>query len=70
MDSCAVNNVTNNERTFRGVLAIGMLTAAITGIVTSPMAIFSILIAVYLIMTATLGSDPIYTAAHAMKIDT
>ena len=65
MDSCAENNISNYERTFRGVLGTGMLTAVIGGVVTSPVTIFSILIAVHLIMTATLGSDPIYEATHA-----
>ena len=67
MNSVATNNVTNNERAFRGVLGIGMLTAAITGVVTSPMTIFGILIAAYLIMTASLGSDPIYAATRAHR---
>jgi hypothetical protein len=65
--SSGYQNVYKYERVFRGVFGIGILTAVITGIVASPMSIFSIVIAVYLVMTATLGTDPIYAAAHAIK---
>jgi len=62
-------NVSDNERAFRGLSGIAMLTAVIAGVVASPMTIFGILIAVYLIMTAALGSDPIYAAVHAITVD-
>lgn len=59
-------NVSNNERGFRGVLGISSLTVVILGIVSSPVTIFGILIAVYLIMTAIMGTDPIYAAFYAI----
>jgi len=61
-------NVTNNERLFRGVFGTGLLTTVVAGAITSPVAIFvTSMIAVYLVMTATLGSDPAYAMANAQQ---
>ena len=54
-------NVTNNERGFRTVFGIGILTAISAGLIASTTAIFVIsMIAIYQVMTAIIGIDPVY----------
>ena len=57
-------NVTNNERGFRSVFGMGLLTTVAAGIIASPIAIFGTL------MTAIIGSDPVYAGAKAVATST
>jgi Inner membrane protein YgaP-like, transmembrane domain len=64
-------NVTNNERGFRSVFGMGLLTTVAAGIIASPIAIFGTsMIGVYLVMTAIIGSDPVYAVAKAVATST
>ena len=66
--STQYQNVSNNERVFRTVFGLAILTAVSTGIVTSPAAIFTIsMIAVYQVFTAIIGIDPVYTLSNAIS---
>ena len=56
------SNVTNNERAFRAVLGMALLTKIIIGMIASPAAMFTLAaISVYLVMTAIMGIDPVYS---------
>jgi len=71
MNTTTVNNVTNNERTFRGVFGMGLLTTVAAGTIAAPAVIFGTsMIAVYLVMTAIIGSDPVYATAKAVATST
>ena len=64
-------NVTNNERGFRAVIGMGVLTSVVAGMIASPVTIFGAsMIAVYLVMTAIIGSDPVYATAKAVAPST
>jgi len=64
-------NVSNNDRAFRGVLGMGLLTTVAAGTFASPVVIFGTsMAAVYLVMTTIIGSDPVYSAARAASIST
>ena len=66
--STPYQNVTNNERLFRGVFGTGLLTAVVAGAIVSPITIFTAsMTAVYLVMTATMGSDPLYLALNSIS---
>jgi len=68
MNTTTVNNVTNNERTFRGVFGMGLLTTVAAGAIGSPVMIFGVsMVGVYLVMTAIIGSDPVYATANAVS---
>ena len=54
-------NVTNNERSFRALSAMGIMSAVVSGIIPTPLTMFTAsLIALYLVMTAIIGTDPVY----------
>jgi hypothetical protein len=62
------SNITNNERAFRGVLGMVLLTKIIIGAIASPAAMFALAtIAVYLVMTAIMGLDPFYAVWNALS---
>jgi len=64
-------NVSNNERGFRAVIALGMLTAVISGAVVSPAAIAALsMISIYLVMTAMIAIDPVYHVTHRVLNNT
>lgn len=68
MNTSTANNVTNNERAFRSVFGMGLLTTVTAGTIASPVVIFGTsMIAVYLVMTSIIGSDPVYAAANAVS---
>jgi Inner membrane protein YgaP-like, transmembrane domain len=61
-------NISNNERVFRTVFGLAILTTVSTGIVTVPTAIFTIsMIAVYQVLTAIIGIDPVYSLSNALS---
>ena len=54
-------NVSNNERSFRVLLAMGIMTAILAGVIPAPLAMFAgTLIAVYLVVTSIISVDPVY----------
>lgn len=58
-------NVTDNERAFRAIFGIGLSSVVSAGVITSPVAIFAVsAIAVYLVITAIIGTDPAYAASN------
>jgi len=64
-------NVSNNERGFRAVTALGMLTAVISGAVASPAAIAALsMISIYLVMTAMISIDPVYHVTYRVLNNT
>jgi len=65
--STQYQNISNNERVFRTVFGLAILTTVSTGIVTAPAAIFTIsMIAVYQVLTAIIGIDPVYSLSNAV----
>ena len=61
-------NVSSNERGFRAVAAIGMLTAVIIGAVASPAGIAALsMISIYLVMTAMIAIDPVYAVVQPIS---
>ena len=66
--STQFQNISNNERVFRTVFGLAILTTVSTGIITSPVAIFAIsMISVYQVLTAIIGIDPVYSVANAFS---
>jgi len=64
----SLSNVTNNERAFRAVLGMALLTKIIIGMIASPAAMFTLAaISVYLVMTAIMGIDPFYAASKSLS---
>ena len=64
-------NVSNNERGFRSVFGMGMLTTVAAGTIASPIAIFGVsMVGVYLVITAIIGSDPVYAVTEALATST
>jgi hypothetical protein len=64
----SLSNVTNNERAFRGVLGMVLLTKIIIGAIAAPAAMFALAtIAVYLVMTAIMGLDPFYALVQRLS---
>jgi len=62
------NNITNNERAFRSVFGMGLLTTVAIGTFASPAVIFGAsMTGVYLVMTTIIGSDPVYAVARAIS---
>jgi len=56
-------HVTKNERTFRAIIGFGILLTVILGAIASPVFIFATsMIAVYLVITAIIGTVPSYIA--------
>ena len=57
----SAQNVTNNERSFRALSAMVIMTAVVAGIIPTPLTMFTAsVIALYLVMTAIIGTDPVY----------
>lgn len=55
-------HVTINERTVRVIIGFGMLLTVILGAIASPVFIFmTSMFAVYLVITAIIGTVPVYT---------
>jgi len=69
MNITTANNVSNNERAFRGVIGFSLLTTLIAAsVIASPIAIFiTSMIAVYFVMTAIIGIDPVYVAMNSFS---
>ena len=66
--STQYQNISNNERVFRAIFGLAILTTVSTGIVASPVAIFTIsMIAVYQVLTAIIGIDPVYSLSNAFS---
>ena len=66
--STQYQNISDNERVFRSVFGLVILTAVSAGLVTAPVVIFTIsMIAVYQVMTAIIGIDPVYTLSNAFS---
>jgi hypothetical protein len=62
-----VTNVSRNERAFRAVLGMGILVAVIAGALSAPAAMFTAaMVAVYLVMSAIMGIDPVYSLARGL----
>ena len=62
------HNVSHNERAFRSVFGMGLLTTVAAGAFAVPTVIFGAsMIGVYLVMTAIIGSDPVYAVAQAIS---
>lgn len=62
-----MQNITNNERGFRVVMALGMLSGILAGVVTAPAAMFTLsVISIYLVTTTIIGSDPVYAIARRL----
>ena len=60
-------NVSNNERGFRSVFGMGLLATVAAGTIASPIAIFGTsMVGAYLVITAIIGSDPVYAFAQAV----
>ena len=60
-------NMTNYERWFRGASGVALLTIIVSGVISSSVGtLVTTLIAVYLVMTAGLGSAPAYAVARAI----
>ena len=58
----SLSNMTNNERGFRAVLGMVLVTKVIIGAIASPAAMFALAaMSVYLVMTAIMGIDPFYS---------
>jgi hypothetical protein len=58
-------NMSTDERAFRAVVGLGILSSIVAGLVTAPVAIFVLsLISVYLIMTTISGIDLVYSVAR------
>jgi len=58
-------NVVDNERGFRAVFGMGILTALSTGAIVSETVIFALsMIAVYQVITAIIGIDPVYVTLN------
>ena len=63
----AITNVTRNERALRAVLGMGILATVIAGTISAPTAMFTAaMIAVYLVMSAIMGIDPLYSLARGL----
>jgi len=61
-------NVTNNERAFRTIFGMGILTTVSTGVIASETVIFVLsMIAVYQVLTAIIGMDPVYAALNSLS---
>jgi len=61
-------NVTNAERLLRTIFGTALLTAISAGAVAFPVVIFTLsMLAVYLVMTAIIGSDPVYVAMKSFS---
>ena len=61
------NNMTNNERAFRTVLGMVLISKVIIGAIASPAAMFTLAaMSIYLVMTAIMGIDPFYAAAKSL----
>ena len=61
-------NISNNERVFRVITGLVVLTAISVGLFASPVAIFTVsMIAVYQVLTAIIGIDPVYTVANRLS---
>ena len=64
-------NVSNNERGFRSVFGMGLLTTVAAGTIASPIAIFGTsMVGAYLVITAIIGSDPVYAVAESVATST
>ena len=64
-----IENVSNNERGFRVVLALGMISGILVGAVYTPAIMLALaLTSIYLVTTAIVGSDPVYAVAQSMSI--
>jgi len=64
-------NVSNNERGFRSVFGMGLLATVAAGTLAGPAVIFGTsMVGVYLVMTAIIGSDPVYALAKAVSTST
>jgi len=62
-----LQNVSNNERGFRVVIALGMLSGVIAGTVSAPVTMFALaMVSIYLVTTAIIGSDPVYAIARRL----
>ena len=58
----SLGNMTNNERAFRTVLGMVLVTKVIIGAIASPAVMFALAaMSVYLVMTAIMGIDPVYS---------
>lgn len=65
-----LENVSNNERGFRVVMALGMLSGIIAGTVSAPVTMFALAVmSIYLVTTAIIGSDPVYAVAQSLPIE-
>jgi len=61
-------NITRNERRFRTALGMGVLAAVIAGTISAPTAMFTAAMAsVYLVMSAIMGIDPVYSLAGGLS---
>lgn len=61
------HNVTDNERAFRALSGMGIMIAVVAGIIPTPLTMFTVsMIAVYLVMTAILGVDPVYRLTETL----
>ncbi len=61
-------NISNNERVFRVITGLAVLTAISVGLFSAPIAIFTVsMIAVYQVLTAIIGIDPVYTVANSLS---
>ena len=64
----SVENVTGNERAFRTLAGMGMLTLVVTRIIVPPADIFTVsTMASYLVITSILGIDPTYYLAQRLR---
>ena len=61
------NNMADNERAFRTVLGMTLVTKIIIGAIASPAAMFTLAaMSIYLVITAIIGSDPFYAVAKSL----
>jgi len=61
------NNMADNERAFRTVLGMTLVTKIIIGAIASPAAMFTLAaMSIYLVITAIMGSDPFYAVAKSL----
>ena len=64
----SIENVSSNERGFRAIAGLAMVSVVVAGTVASPVAIFALsMIATYMATTAIIGSDPVYAALNAVS---
>jgi len=61
-------NMSNNERGFRAVISLGLISVILFGIVTAPAAIFGLsVVSIYLAMTTISGIDLSYNLVNWMS---